>query len=93
MRVFKIIGIILIVAGIAMLVTGSFHFKEKKKVLDTDVVDISTKDCYMAPHYRCCYCFGRNCYFAFGRKKQSFGKQKFMTLCGASTILLLFNRI
>ena len=44
MRVFKIIGIILIVAGIAMLVTGSFHFKEKKKVLDTDVVDISTKE-------------------------------------------------
>ena len=44
MRVFKIIGIILIVAGIAMLVTGSFHFKEKKKVLDTDVVDISTRE-------------------------------------------------
>jgi drug/metabolite transporter (DMT)-like permease len=41
MRVFKIIGIILVIAGIAMLATGSFHFKERKKVLDTDVVDIS----------------------------------------------------
>lgn len=43
-RLFKIIGIVLIVAGIAMLATGSFHFKEKEKVLDTDVVDISTKE-------------------------------------------------
>jgi uncharacterized membrane protein YidH (DUF202 family) len=41
MKLFKIIGIILIVVGIAMLATGSFHFKEKKKVLDTDVIDIS----------------------------------------------------
>jgi drug/metabolite transporter (DMT)-like permease len=41
MRVFKIIGIILVIAGIAMLATGSFHFKERKKVLDTDVIDIS----------------------------------------------------
>ena len=44
MSIFKIIGIILIIAGIAMLATGSFHFKEKKKVLDTNVVDISTKE-------------------------------------------------
>jgi len=44
MSFFKIIGIILIIAGIAMLATGSFHFKEKKKVLDTNVVDISTKE-------------------------------------------------
>lgn len=37
----KIIGIILIVIGIAMLATGSFHYREKKKVLDTDVIDIN----------------------------------------------------
>ena len=41
MRVFKIIGIILVIAGIAMLATGSFHLKQRKKVLDTDVIDIS----------------------------------------------------
>jgi drug/metabolite transporter (DMT)-like permease len=41
MSALKIIGIVLIVAGVAMLSTGGFHFKEKKKVLDTDVVDIS----------------------------------------------------
>ena len=44
MSIFKIIGIILIIAGIAMLATGSFHFKEKKKVLDTNVVDITTNE-------------------------------------------------
>lgn len=41
MKLFRIIGIILIVIGIAMLATGAFHFKEKKKVLDTDVIDIN----------------------------------------------------
>jgi len=41
MNVLKIIGIVLIVIGIAMLVTGSFHYKERKKVLDTDVIDIN----------------------------------------------------
>jgi uncharacterized membrane protein YidH (DUF202 family) len=41
MRVLRTIGIILIIAGIAMLATGGFHFKEKKKVLDTDIVDIN----------------------------------------------------
>jgi len=40
-RIFRIIGIILVVVGIAMLATGGFHFKEKKKVLDTDIVDIN----------------------------------------------------
>jgi uncharacterized membrane protein YidH (DUF202 family) len=40
-RVLRIIGIVLIIAGIAMLATGGFHYKEKKKVLDTDIVDIS----------------------------------------------------
>ena len=29
------------IAGIAMLATGSFHLKQRKKVLDTDVIDIS----------------------------------------------------
>lgn len=41
MKLFRIIGIFLILIGIAMLVTGAFHFKEKKKILDTDVIDIS----------------------------------------------------
>jgi uncharacterized membrane protein YidH (DUF202 family) len=41
MSVLKAIGIILIVIGIAMLATGAFHYKAKKKILDTDVVDIS----------------------------------------------------
>jgi drug/metabolite transporter (DMT)-like permease len=41
MRRLKIIGIILIVIGIAMLAKVVFHFKEKKKVLDTDVIDIN----------------------------------------------------
>jgi len=41
MKVFRIIGIVLILVGIAMLATGGFHFKEKKKVLDTDVIDIN----------------------------------------------------
>lgn len=41
MKVFRIIGIFLILIGIAMLATGGFHYKEKKKVLDTDVVDIN----------------------------------------------------
>lgn len=41
MRVLKIAGIVLIVVGIAMLATGGLHFKEKKKILDTDIVDIN----------------------------------------------------
>lgn len=41
MNALKITGIVLIIIGIAMLATGGFHFKEKKKILDTDVVDIS----------------------------------------------------
>ena len=41
MSILKVIGIVLIVAGIAMLATGSFHYKEKKKILDTDVIDIN----------------------------------------------------
>ena len=41
MRILKVIGIILIVGGIAMLATGAFHYKERKKILDTDVIDIN----------------------------------------------------
>jgi uncharacterized membrane protein YidH (DUF202 family) len=41
MSVLKAIGIILIVIGSAMFATGAFHYKAKKKILDTDVVDIS----------------------------------------------------
>jgi drug/metabolite transporter (DMT)-like permease len=41
MSILKWIGIFLILIGIAMVATGGFHFKEKKKVLDTDIVDIS----------------------------------------------------
>lgn len=41
MSALKIIGLVLIVTGIAMLATGGFHFKEKKKILDTDVIDIN----------------------------------------------------
>jgi uncharacterized membrane protein YidH (DUF202 family) len=41
MSMLKVIGIILIVGGIAMLATGAFHYKEKKKILDTDVIDIN----------------------------------------------------
>ena len=44
MSIFRIIGIVLLVIGIAMIVTGSFHFKEKKKIIDTNAVDISTKE-------------------------------------------------
>ena len=44
MSIFRIIGIVLLVIGIAMIATGSFHFKEKKKIIDTNAVDISTKE-------------------------------------------------
>lgn len=41
MKALTITGFFLIIIGIAMLATGGFHFKEKKKILDTDVVDIN----------------------------------------------------
>lgn len=44
MGIFRIIGIVLLVIGIAMMATGSLHFREKKKILDTNTVDISTKE-------------------------------------------------
>ena len=44
MRPLKIIGFILILIGIAMLATGGFRFQQKKKVLDTNTVDITTTE-------------------------------------------------
>ena len=44
MKIFRVLGILFIVLGIAMLVTGGFDLKRKKKVLDTDVVDVNTKE-------------------------------------------------
>ena len=44
MSIFRIIGIVLLVLGIAMIATGSFQFREKKKILDTNTVDISTTE-------------------------------------------------
>jgi hypothetical protein len=41
MNALKIVGIILIVIGIAVLATGSFHFKKKEKILDSDAIDIN----------------------------------------------------
>ncbi|MFL5742882.1 MAG: hypothetical protein ACJ75B_21870 [Flavisolibacter sp.] len=43
MKLLNVIGIGLILLGIAMLAAGGFSFKEKKKILDTDSVDVTTK--------------------------------------------------
>jgi len=42
-KIFRVLGLIFILLGIVMLVTGGFDLKRKKKVLDTDVVDVNTK--------------------------------------------------
>jgi uncharacterized membrane protein len=44
MKALKIIGALLIVLGIIMIITGSFSYKKKEKVLDTNVVDLSVKE-------------------------------------------------
>ncbi|WP_121357274.1 YidH family protein [Flavisolibacter nicotianae] len=44
MRGNTIIGIALLLFGFAMIVTGGFSFQQKKKVLDTGTIDISTKE-------------------------------------------------
>jgi uncharacterized membrane protein len=44
MSIFRIIGIVLLILGIAMIATGSFHYHENKKILDTNTVDISAKE-------------------------------------------------
>ena len=44
MKLFRIIGLIFISLGVIMLLTGGFDLKKKKKVLDTEVLDINTKE-------------------------------------------------
>lgn len=39
-----IIGIALVLFGLAMIATGGFSFQQKKKVLNTNTVDITTKE-------------------------------------------------
>ena len=44
MKLFRILGFVFIFLGIIMLVTGGFDLKKKKKVLDTEVLDVNTKE-------------------------------------------------
>jgi hypothetical protein len=44
MKILKVVGFFLIVAGIVMIGTRTFSFKTKEKVLDTNTVDISIKE-------------------------------------------------
>jgi hypothetical protein len=44
MKALKITGAILIIAGIIVIITGSFSYKKKEKVLDTNVVDLSVNE-------------------------------------------------
>lgn len=44
MKALKIIGMILIVIGIIMIITGSFSYKQKEKIVDTNVVDLSVNE-------------------------------------------------
>lgn len=44
MKSLKIVGIVLLALGIIMLAMGEFSFKKKKKVVDTDVIDITTTE-------------------------------------------------
>jgi ABC-type phosphate transport system permease subunit len=44
MKLFQIIGLIFIFLGIVMLLTGGFELKKKKKVLDTEVLDVNAKE-------------------------------------------------
>jgi uncharacterized membrane protein YidH (DUF202 family) len=41
MKIARIIGIVLIIVGIAMVATGEFNFKSKEKILDTREVEIN----------------------------------------------------
>jgi len=43
-KILRTLGIIFIILGIVMLATGGFNLERKKKVLDTNVVDVSTKE-------------------------------------------------
>jgi hypothetical protein len=44
MKLFRFIGLIFIFLGIVMLLTGGFELKKKKKVLDTEVLDVNAKE-------------------------------------------------
>jgi hypothetical protein len=44
MKGLKITGVALILLGIAMFAIGGFSYKQKQKVLDTNVIDITTKE-------------------------------------------------
>jgi len=44
MKIARIIGIVLIIVGIAMVATGEFNFKSKEKILDTGEVEINRKE-------------------------------------------------
>lgn len=44
MMVLRLTGIILIALGIVLIVFGGFSYQQNKKVLDTDVVDITAKE-------------------------------------------------
>lgn len=43
MKSLRIIGICLILLGIAMIATGGFRFKQREKIIDTNTVDITIK--------------------------------------------------
>jgi hypothetical protein len=43
-KIFRVIGLIFIVLGVVMLLTGGFELEKKKKVLDTEVLDVNTKE-------------------------------------------------
>ena len=44
MKALRVIGFVLIIIGIIMMVTGGISFRQKKKLIDTNAVDISTKE-------------------------------------------------
>jgi hypothetical protein len=44
MKILRVIGFFLILAGIAMIGTREFSFRKKEKILDTNTVDISKKE-------------------------------------------------
>jgi hypothetical protein len=43
-KIFRLLGLIFIFLGVVMLLTGGFQLKRKKKVLDTEVVDVNTRE-------------------------------------------------
>jgi hypothetical protein len=43
-KIFRVLGLIFILLGTVMLLTGGFELKRNKKVLDTRVVDVNAKE-------------------------------------------------